>query len=600
MADFGSLGLDPMLVRAVGKLGFQQPTPVQSRCIPKILEGHDVLARAPTGSGKTLAYAAPLVHKVLDHKEAGTIGALVLVPTRELCNQVHDVVTSLLTYVGTPIRVNHAAGDEPIQSQRNRLTPALLPQILVATPARLLQHLTHGHFQLVQGHLHTLVLDEADLVLSYGYLADMLKVCVAECLRPGRLLPTHPCTAGQIGAHVPQGVQAVLISATLSPDMDRVKELFLHNPIVVDLATTSAGGAPAAEGGDAAMPVDKLSQYWTSCKLKDKFLLVFALLKLNRIPGKALVFCNDVNRAFRLKLFLEQFGVHCGVLNAELPLNSRWHMIQAFNKGAFDFLIAADDPLIHAGRSGPGTGTGEGDGAAPPRKKKQRKSNGEAAEGAADAVEFGPSRGVDFTGVTAVINFDLPTTVSAYKHRVGRTARGNLDGSSISLAGTDDPVEMGFVDLLRRELGDALQALNVDFAKLNSFRYRVDDALRAVTRAAVQEARLKDVRAEMLNSERLKAHFQRFPEDLLALQHDKPLKTVRPAPALKRIPKYLAPDRRDVVDAEVTDRMKAVASAARRPKRGKKKGRGGSSERKKKQTQKRDPLRSGGKRRRTS
>lgn len=369
------------------------------------------------------------------------------------------------------------------------------------------------------------------------------------------------------------------MSATLTPDLDAVSSLLLHNPVTVDIggAAASAHDGGGAGGTPEGGVCGKLSQYVASCKASDKFLLMFALLKLNRIPGKSLVFCNDVSRSFKLKLFLEQFGIHCGVLNAELPLNSRWHAIQAFNKGAFDFLIATDDPVLRAPHGGAAAGGGGGsgadgggaDGAAPRGRRKRRKGAGadddeNGAGGAQWRAEFGVSRGIDFQGVTAVINFDLPTSVPVYQHRIGRTARAGLEGTSISLAASDVPAEGAYVEELRAVYGDGLKPLHVEFAKLNSFRYRVDDAIRAVTRAAINEARLREVRSELLNSERLKAHFEANPHDLRVLQHDKPLATVRPAPELKRIPKYLLPDRKDALDESLAARMATIARAAKK------------------------------------
>jgi ATP-dependent RNA helicase DDX56/DBP9 len=121
-----------------------------------------------------------------------------------------------------------------------------------------------------------------------------------------------------VGALLPRSVHTLLLSATLTPDLDAISALFLHNPITLDCSDeldNTAGGAG-------------LRQFWLRCSHADKFLSMYALLKLNRIPGRSLIFVNAVDRGFRLKLFLEQFGVSAGVLNCELPLESRWHAIQ--------------------------------------------------------------------------------------------------------------------------------------------------------------------------------------------------------------------------------------------------------------------------------
>ena len=198
-------------------------------------------------------------------------------------------------------------------------------------------------------------------------------------------------------------MHTLLVSATITPDVHTVGALFLHNPAQVDVDEEAGGG-----GGGG------LRQFWLRCSHADKFLVMYALFKLNRIPGRSLIFVNSVDRGFRLKLFLEQFGVNAGVLNCELPLSSRWHAIQAFNRGAYDILIAMDDPKLMTGRAvGGGGAAADGtDGAAAPRraaagggedegdadggKKKKRKKGARGADApTATDAEFGVSRGVD-------------------------------------------------------------------------------------------------------------------------------------------------------------------------------------------------------------
>ena len=121
-----------------------------------------------------------------------------------------------------------------------------------------------------------------------------------------------------IGQALPASVHTLLVSATITPDVHTVGALFLHNPAQVDVDEEAGGG-----GGGG------LRQFWLRCSHDDKFLVMYALFKLNRVPGRSLIFVNSVERGFRLKLFLEQFGVTSGLLNCELPLESRWHCIQA-------------------------------------------------------------------------------------------------------------------------------------------------------------------------------------------------------------------------------------------------------------------------------
>lgn len=197
------------------------------------------------------------------------------------------------------------------------------------------------------------------------------------------------------------------------------------------------------------------------------------------------------------------------------------------------------------------------------------------------------SRGVDFCEVTAVINLDLPTSVEVYRHRIGRTARGGKGGTAISLVCADDKVEEDMLAEVHEayEPG-ALQQFHVDMSKLAAFRYRVDDALRAVTRHAVKAARLKEVKLELIHSKKLEEHFAANPDDLQVLKHDSALSTVRKQAHLANVPSYLKPETQGA-----TAVVAAVASSSRD-----RLGRAGAKARKDDRRAKgRDPLKSAGK-----
>lgn len=176
------------------------------------------------------------------------------------------------------------------------------------------------------------------------------------------------------------------------------------------------------------------------------------------------------------------------MLNCELPLESRWHCIQAFNRGVFDILVATDDPRLMKGSAGAVEEP-------PPKRKKKGEKKGAAEVSASDA-EFGVSRGVDFCDVTAVVNMDLPSALSIYKHRIGRTARGGKGGTAISMVDENEGPDARLLEEMQREFGEELHQFHVDMSKLAAFRYRVEDGLRAVTRQAVKEARLKEIKQE--------------------------------------------------------------------------------------------------------
>lgn len=512
---FEDMGLDARLLRALAKKGLSEPTPVQAKAVPLILQGKDVVARAKTGSGKTLSYLLPLVHKLL--AEGGSKkgpSAVVMVPTRELCQQVYDEATSLSEYCGGTLRV--------VQLATTMSTPALkmalarVPDILVATPARIAACISQNVIlpAVLQECLSMLVLDEADLLFSYGYEEDLRSLAV----------------------HIPRRCQCLLMSATASPDVDKLKKLVLHNPVTLTLTEEVDGS------GDSSLVPKSVQQFSVNCKSKDKLLFTLAILKYDLIQKKAIIFVNSIDAGFRLKLFLEQFGIKSAVLNGELPQNSRLHILQQFNVGLFEHLIATDDgkslqPVSSGSKGGDDRKDGEGE--PEDAKKKSKKAIGDA--------EFGVVRGIDFKNVRTVINYDMPETVAGYIHRIGRTGRAGNAGISISLV---PPEEEGLLKLIKAELsGDDEDQQSskahispfplLSLTAVESLRYRADDVKRGVTKIAVREARAKELRIEILNSERLKAHFEDNPTDLELLKHDKVLSKIAPAPHLKTVPEYL-------------------------------------------------------------
>lgn len=293
-ADLSNL-VDARILRALADMGFSKPTLIQAKAIPLALENKDILARARTGSGKTIAYLIPVLQKILSATpEAPCTLALVLVPTRELASQVHGTIRALTAY----------CPDITIANLSSSPTLSSTPSILISTPARLLQALPS------LPHLESLVIDEADLILSYGHAADIRHIFS--------------------GAYLPRVYQTYLMSATMTEDVEMLKGLTLRNPVTLRLEEDEEEAS-------------NLTQYAVRCSETDKFLLTYVILKLKLIRGKCIMFVNDVDRCYRLKLFLEQFSIKSCVLNSELPLNSRYHAVQEFNKGVYDYIIATDE-----------------------------------------------------------------------------------------------------------------------------------------------------------------------------------------------------------------------------------------------------------------
>uniref|UniRef100_A0A8C8DY79 RNA helicase n=1 Tax=Oryzias sinensis TaxID=183150 RepID=A0A8C8DY79_9TELE len=306
------MGLDDRLLKAVADLGWSQPTLIQEKAIPLALEGKDLLARARTGSGKTAAYAVPIIQHILTSKQSvreQAVRVLVLVPTKELGQQVQTMMRQLTSFCSRDVRVADISSKADVSSQR----PILMekPDVVVGTPARVLAHINAHNLDL-QASLEVLVVDEADLIFSFGFEADLKSLL----------------------CHLPKIYQSFLMSATFTEDVQALKELLLHNPVVLKLQ------------GSQLPDSSQLQQYTIKCEEEDKFLLVYTLLKLQLVRGKTLLFVGAVDRSYRLKLFLEQFSIPACVLNSELPVQSRCHIITQFNQGFYDIIIATDEQSL--------------------------------------------------------------------------------------------------------------------------------------------------------------------------------------------------------------------------------------------------------------
>ncbi|KAI9906981.1 hypothetical protein PsorP6_004691 [Peronosclerospora sorghi] len=450
-----NFGLDRRLYKAVAKLRFVHPTLLQMHANPLALQGKDLLVRARTGSGKTAAFALPLLHKILQNKQDKSnaepaVRALVLVPTKELVEQIRRHMMELMYYCQDMMTLL-ALGGQSMSGQQALLRD--VPDVIVATPGRLVTHLEAGNLTL-KDSVDTVVIDEADLVLSFGYGENIRTIFNA----------------------LPKACQTFCMSATLSPELDKLKRSVLHNPAVVKLEEGAADG--------------KLQQFYLSVKSFDKDFLLFSLLRL-----------GVVNAAYRLKLFFEQLVIKSAVLNAKLPHNSRQHIFEEFNRGIFDYVIATYDSLDHdkarnedeedSEEDAMEDEEEEGDAAGSDpideeelgeededdtnkdsdieednesekeaeetteeevSKKEQSKnydSRGDdinkktvgAQRGRADDKGYGVSRGIEFRGVNFVINVDFPKSVRSYTHQIGRTARGSASGTALSFVLKEDAQE---------------------------------------------------------------------------------------------------------------------------------------------------------------
>ena len=446
------------------------------------------------------------------------------------------------------------------------------PDIVVATPARAAQNLQSS--ALAVDKLAHLVIDEADLVLSYGYEDDLQTIANA----------------------VPKGVQTFLMSATLTTEVNDLKGLFCRDPVILDFQESKRDSGGVSQY--VVQYVGFLAPHYqflhlltysgNSCAEDEKFLLVYVIFKLQLIKGKCIIFVGDVDRCYRLKLFFEQFGIRSCVLNSELPVNSRIHVVEEFNKNVYDIIIASDEHEVLDVReeksaveykvdsteqemSNAADGTNDEANAPlnkqaddivqeekePDKNSKQTEKPKQPRKRSKKSKEYGVSRGIDFQNVASVINFDLPVSSKSYTHRIGRTARAGKTGMALSFVvpahlyrkhkPTTFPTAEHDEEILKKisfhqqKKGKEVKPYHFDMKQVDAFRYRMNDALRAVTRTAIREARTRELRQELLKSEKLKRHFEENPEDLHHLRHDGELRAARIQPHLRHVPDYLMP-----------------------------------------------------------
>lgn len=272
---------------------------------------------------------------------------------------------------------------------------------------------------------------------------------------------------------------------------------------------------------------------------------------------------SDIDRCYRLKLFLEQFGTKSCILNSELPVNSRIHVVEEFNKNVYDIIIASDEHEVLGDEGVPeveetvdnaeaaAEANGEKDQSEPKKPSKKKRKIVKKDK------EYGVSRGIDFKNVACVLNFDLPTSSKSYIHRIGRTARAGQTGMALSFvipaelyrkhkptsieSAKDDEKVLAKIVKHQAKKGKEVKPFKFDMKQVEAFRYRMSDALRAVTGIAIREARTRELRQELMKSEKLKRHFEENPGDLHHLRHDGELRPARVQSHMKHVPDYLLP-----------------------------------------------------------
>jgi superfamily II DNA/RNA helicase len=366
VARFDSLALDAKLLRAVAESGYESMTPIQAKAIPIVLAGRDVMGAAQTGTGKTAAFSLPLLQKMLRHENASMsparhpVRALVLAPTRELADQVAANVKNYAKF--TQLRSTVVFGGIDMKPQTLKLKAGV--EVLIATPGRLLDHIEAKNAVLNQ--VEYVVLDEADRMLDIGFLPDLQRIL----------------------SYLPRQRQTLLFSATFSPEIKRLAESYLQDPITVEVARPNATAST-------------VEQRFYNVSDDDKRAVVRQLLRQREL-SQAIVFVNSKLGAARLARSFERDGLKTAALHGDKSQDERLKSLDAFKRGEVELLVATDVA----------------------------------------------ARGLDIADLPAVFNFDVPFHAEDYVHRIGRTGRAGASGLAVTLVTRDDSRQIGEIERL--------------------------------------------------------------------------------------------------------------------------------------------------------
>jgi ATP-dependent RNA helicase DeaD len=360
MTTFADLGLEPTLLEAVHDVGYESPSPIQEQAIPPLLEGLDVIGQAQTGSGKTAAFGLPMLQYV-DPSEPDVQG-LVLTPTRELCIQVTQALRAYGKRKG--VDVVAVFGGAPIRSQQAQLRGG--GHIVVGTVGRV-KDLISRH-SIVLNACRFVVLDEADEMLDLGFLEDV-----------ERILSLTPASR-----------QTALFSATMPPEIRRLADQYLYDPVTVKVKA-------------ATLTVDTVEQFALEVRPREKNDRLVEVLESER-PEQSIVFVRTKIRCDQLYRTLRDRGWNVKALHGDMTQGARDGVMISFKDGRLPLLVATDVA----------------------------------------------ARGLDIAGVSHIINFDVPTSPDVYVHRIGRTGRVGRSGRAITFY---EPRQQREIQAIERHAG---------------------------------------------------------------------------------------------------------------------------------------------------
>ncbi|HEY6255603.1 MAG TPA: DEAD/DEAH box helicase [Xanthobacteraceae bacterium] len=361
---FSKLGLSDKVLAAVKAAGYTTPTPIQEQAIPHVLARRDVLGIAQTGTGKTAAFTLPMLTMLEQGRARARMArTLIVEPTRELAAQVEE---SFAKYgVNHKLNVALLIGGVSFDDQDNKLMRGV--DVLIATPGRLLDHFERGRLLLTGVEL--LVIDEADRMLDMGFIPDIERICKL----------------------VPFTRQTLFFTATMPPEIRRITEQFLHNPVRVEVTRAAS---------TVATTTQQLVK--TGREPHDKRDTLRRLIRSAEGLKNAIVFCNRKREVAQLHRSLVRHGFSALALHGDMDQPSRTAALESFRRGEVTLLIASDVA----------------------------------------------ARGLDIPDVSHVFNFDVPHHPDDYVHRIGRTGRAGRAGTAITVVAPPDGKAVAAIEKL--------------------------------------------------------------------------------------------------------------------------------------------------------
>ncbi len=297
---YKDMGLSEATMKALDKKGFAQATPIQGGAIPYFMEWKDVVAKAPTGTGKTFAFGIPMVEHI--DPDSSDVQALILAPTRELAIQIRDELRDLCAF-REGVRTVCLYGGQPIEKQLTQLKSK--PQIVVATPGRLMDHMKRRTVRLDK--VQTVVLDEADRMLDMGFIQDVTRIL----------------------DKMPNRRNLGLFSATISREVMDISWVYQRDPAEITVR-------PVEENRP------DIQQYAIELTGREQKLDTMVALVENGGYDRAIAFCNTKNMTDRLAGLLKMRNISCEAIHGDIPQRERERTLQRFKEGKLRVLVATD------------------------------------------------------------------------------------------------------------------------------------------------------------------------------------------------------------------------------------------------------------------